>query len=182
MRNKQYNEDVELPEGVQASYASGTLTVKGKVGEVSKDMSHPHVKVRIADGKINFSVENGTSREKKILYTFKSHATNMIKGASEGHKYTLKICSGHFPMNVNISGDKLVVNNFLGESVPRTLKIKTGVKAKVDGSQIALEGVDKGLVGQVAGDIEQLCRITNRDRRIFQDGIYIINKDGKEIK
>ncbi len=62
------------------------------------------------------------------------------------------------------------------------MKLKEGVSIKVEGDMINVESIDKGLAGQTAADIEQLTRRTNYDTRIFQDGIYIINKDGKEIK
>ena len=53
---------------------------------------------------------------------------------------------------------------------------------KVEGSEIIIESTNKELAGQAAADIEQLTRITNKDRRIFQDGIYITEKDGKKIE
>ena len=46
---------------------------------------------------------------------------------------------------------------------------------------IIAKGANIEIVSSVASDIEQLTRITNRDRRIFQDGIYITHKAGKEI-
>ena len=55
------------------------------------------------------------------------------------------------------------------------------MKVNVKGTDIIVEGVDIEKVGQAAGKIEQLCRITNKDRRIFQDGIYIVEKNGKEL-
>jgi len=51
----------------------------------------------------------------------------MIKGSSQNHVYTMKICSGHFPMNVSVSNNKLSVKNFFGEKVPRVLQLKSGV-------------------------------------------------------
>ena len=53
---------------------------------------------------------------------------------------------------------------------------------KVDGDLVTVQSTSKELAGQTAADIEQLCRVTGRDRRIFQDGIWIIEKDGKPIK
>ena len=85
-------------------------------------------------------------------------------------------------MNVSINNEELIVKNFLGEKAPRILKIKPGVTAKVEGSDIIIESTNKELAGQAAADIEQLTRITNKDRRIFQDGIYITEKDGKKIE
>ena len=32
----------------------------------------------------------------------------MIRGVSEGHVYKMKICSGHFPMNVSLSGNVVI--------------------------------------------------------------------------
>ena len=49
------------------------------------------------------------------------------------------------------------------------------------GSSITPVLANKELVGVTASDIELLTKVKNRDRRIFQDGVYIINKDGKVL-
>ena len=84
-------------------------------------------------------------------------------------------------MTVSVSDTELVIKNFLGEKVPRKVKIKQGVKVNVDGSQLTVQGPDKEITGQVAADIEQATRRPGFDKRIFQDGIYIIDKAGKLI-
>ena len=78
--------------------------------------------------------------------------------------------------------NEIVIKNFLGEKVPRVLKIKEGAKVKIDGEIVLVESCDKEIAGQVAADIEKLTVIKNRDNRIFQDGIHIINKSGKQIE
>ena len=84
-------------------------------------------------------------------------------------------------MNVAIANNELVVKNFLGEKVPRTLILKSGAEVKVEGDLIVVESVSKEIAGQISSDIEQLTRRTGYDGRIFQDGIWIIVKDDKEI-
>ena len=84
-------------------------------------------------------------------------------------------------MNVSMSGAQFIVKNFLGEKIPRVLHIKEGAKVTISGTEVVVESINKEIAGQVSADIEQLCRITNRDRRIFQDGIYITQKAKKEI-
>ena len=106
----------------------------------------------------------------------------MAKGVLEGYKYTLKICSGHFPMNVSVGGGQLIVKNFFGEKVPRTLEFSKSAKVTIEGEIIHVESTDKEIAGQVAAAIEQLTRRPGFDTRVFQDGIYITNKDGKDIK
>lgn len=172
---------VEMPEGVTATVDEGICIVKGKQGECKKNMKNPKVEIKVEGNKIIFTAKKGCKTEKARIGSFAAHLRNMIKGVEEKHIYKLKICSGHFPMNVAIKGKEFIVKNFLGEKVPRIIKLKEGVNVKIDDTLISIESVDKELAGQTAGDIEQLTRITNRDLRIFQDGIYITDKSGKKM-
>ncbi len=171
-----------MPEGIQANIKDYILTIKGPKGEVKKELKNKKVKLKIEENKIIIYTPIMTKREKKIIYSFKPHIKNMIKGVQEAFVYKLKICSGHFPMNVSINKGEVIIKNFLGEKVPRVLKIKQGAEVKIDGDIMTVESCDKEIAGQVAGDLEILTKIKNRDNRIFQDGIYIINKSGKEIE
>ena len=175
------NQEIELPQGVTAEQSDSSLTLKGSKGEVKRDFKHPKVKITVEGNKLRLVANKGTKREKTILGSYAAHIKNMIQGVQEHHVYKLKICSGHFPMNVSVSGKELVIKNFLGESVPRKTPLIEGVTVKVNGTEIVVSGPDKELAGQMAARIETLCRLTNRDIRIFQDGCYIIHKSGKDL-
>lgn len=181
MKERKMEDFVKIPEGVEIMVENSNVTVKGILGEMSRKLFDPKIKIKIEEGKIVLYSINSTKREKTKIGTFKSHVKNMIKGTTKGHKYTLKICSGHFPMNITVDDNKLVVKNFLGEKVPRVLKIKDGVDVKVDNDIIIVTGINKELTAQTSADIETLTKRVGFDRRVFQDGIFIINKDGKEI-
>ncbi len=174
--------ELEVPEGIEVKVDDGTVAVKGPKGEISRKFVVPHITLESKDKKLSIKASKTTKREKKQIGTLKANIKNMFKGAAELHKYQLKVCSGHFPMKVDVKGDTLTITNFLGEKHPRVLKLNEGVTVKVDGDKINVGSVDKRLAGQTSANIEQLTRRTKYDTRIFQDGIYIINKDGKEIK
>ena len=173
--------EIELPKEVTVNVDGSVLKVNGGKGEVTRDFRHPRVQISMSEGKVVVEAKNGTKREKKMIGSFVSHIKNMIAGVQEPHKYVLKICSGHFPMNVTVSGEEVVVKNFLGEAVPRRITVLTGADVKVNGDEVVVSSSDKEVAGQMAARIENLCRITNKDRRIFQDGIYMTHKAGKDI-
>lgn len=181
MNMENVTQQVIAPEGVTLTVSGSAVTAKGSKGEVSRNFLHPKIKVKQIEGGIEFVVPKFTKNEKKMLFTFRAHAKNMLKGVSEGHLYKLKVCSGHFPMNVSIKGNQMEVKNFIGEAVPRKLSFKEGVDVKLDGEIIQVSGIDKELTAQTAASIEKLTRRNGFDRRIFQDGIYIIEKDGKMV-
>lgn len=173
--------EIVLPEGVTAVVVKSALTVKGPKGEVTRDFAQPKINLSVDGQQVILVTKKGTRREKALVGAFAAHITNMVQGVQEPFTYILKICSGHFPMNVTVAGQELVVKNFLGESVPRRVRLDPAVTVKVNGTEISVVSPNKELAGQVAARIEQLCRITNRDRRIFQDGIYLTNKAGKDL-
>ena len=173
--------EIELPQGITAQLAEAVLKIKGPKGEAERKFLHPKIAVLIGGAKIILSSPKATKRERTIIGSFVAHITNMINGVQEPHIYKLKICSGHFPMNVSVSGEELLIKNFLGESVPRKVKIIKGADVKVNGDEIVINGIDKEVAGQMAARIESICRITNRDIRIFQDGCYMTHKGGKDL-
>ncbi|MBN1544606.1 50S ribosomal protein L6 [Candidatus Woesearchaeota archaeon] len=182
MRIPELTEEIELPDNVEVKVEGRTVTIKGPKGELKRTFNFPGMEIKMEKDLLTIMFKNATKKEKTMLGTAYSHINNMITGLTEGHEYRLKICSGHFPMNVSMSGDTFIIKNFLGEKVPRTLKIKQGAKVKIEGNEVTVESNNIEIAGQVAADIEQLTRITNRDIRIFQDGIYIIKKSGKEMQ
>ncbi|MFT4312022.1 MAG: 50S ribosomal protein L6 [Candidatus Woesearchaeota archaeon] len=181
MTENQLEEKIELAKDVTVTVDNFKVTAKGPAGEVSKVLMHPNLTVRTEDGFVIVTSNQVGRREKMHIKTFAAHIRNLVKGASESFVYKLKICSGHFPMSASVKGDVFELKNFLGETVPRKLTLKPGAKVTLDGEFINVESVNKELAGQIAAELEKLTRITNRDRRIFQDGIFIVEKAGKEV-
>ena len=175
-------EEVEIPEGVEVIVENNVVKVKGPKGELQRELKYPGVQIFTEDGKVVIFKEFPRRRDIAIARTFKAHINNMIKGVTEGFTYKLKIVYSHFPMSVKVQGNEVVIENFLGEKNPRRAKILPGVTVKVMGQEVIVEGIDKEAVGQTAANIEQATRITKWDRRVFQDGIYIVEKAGKPIK
>ncbi|MBU0457111.1 MAG: 50S ribosomal protein L6 [Nanoarchaeota archaeon] len=171
--------EIKLKENINAQLDGVFLIVKGPKGEVKRTFAHPKIVLSVEKDKLILDVKKATRREKAVINSFEAHIYNMITGVEEPHVYKLKICSGHFPMTVSVSGNELTIKNFLGEAVPRKVKFIVGAEVKIDGNEIIVSSPDKEAAGQTAAKIESLCRITDRDKRIFQDGCYIINKAGK---
>jgi len=180
-KKERIEEEIEIPADVEASLDS-FLQIKGPKGELHRAFS-PIVKIEIKDKKIIISTQKARKKEKKILNTTKGHIKNMIIGVKEGFVYKLQICSVHFPIAVGVDKERnlLIIKNFLGETKERTAEIIRGVDVKVEKDIIIVESIDKEKAGQTAANIEAATRIKAKDRRVYQDGIFIISKAGKEI-
>ncbi|MDO8642315.1 MAG: 50S ribosomal protein L6 [Candidatus Woesearchaeota archaeon] len=183
MKKTTLTTELDIPAGITAQVAhESRVTVKGPKGEITREWKHPYIKIRSENNKVIIHSSQATAREKKMINTIDSHIANMLRGAAEGHEYRLKICSGHFPMTVTAGATEFSVKNFLGEKNPRILKFDSSIKVKVEGQEVVVEGAAIEPVSQCAANIEKLTVVKNRDRRIFQDGIYITTKDGKAIE
>jgi large subunit ribosomal protein L6 len=104
----------------------------------------------------------------------------MALGIDEGFEYRLKAVFSHFPMSLKVDGKQLTINNLFGEKVPRVAKLPwspSEVEVRVENkTDVVVRGADREKVGQTAANIERACIIKKRDRRVFQDGIYIVSK------
>ncbi len=169
--------EVDVPQGVTVALSGATLTVKGQKGQVSREFRFPGIKMTAADGKVAVNAIKVDKQTKATVGTYASHVNNMVKGVTEGYEYSMKIVYSHFPIQVKVEGkNKVSIGNFLGERKPRYASIMGDTKVNVAGDKVTLTGINKEHVGQTAANIEQACKIRNRDPRVFQDGVYIINK------
>ena len=168
--------EIQIPDDVSAEMDHLDLTVEGPNGSVTRRLWYPDVSVAVADDHVVIESEADDANTRATLGTFESHVQNMLHGVTEGWEYQMEIFYAHFPMQVTVEGDEVVIENFLGERAPRKVPIRGDTEVQVDGEEITLSGPDKEAVGQTAADIEQLTRVPDKDTRVFQDGVYITQK------
>ena len=178
---KQLEQKIEIPDGVEVKIEKNLVNVKGSEGELKREFNFRELNVKVVGNEIIISHKKATKREKKEMNTFAAHLRNMIKGVNETFVYTLKICFSHFPFTVELKDNEAIIKNFLGEKISRKANIPKGANVEIKGQDITITALDKEVVGQAAANFEKATRITGRDRRVFQDGIFITNKGGKEI-
>jgi large subunit ribosomal protein L6 len=179
--NKDLERVVEIPEGVEVIVSGGKVSVKGNGKEIVRDFDAGKVSMAVKGGKFILEVKGATRRESKMIGTIWAHLKNMIKGVGEDFVYTLEVANVHFPMNVKVEGEKVVVKSFLGETTAREVRIMPNVKVDIKGNQISVSSYDIEAAGQTAANLEKATKLTGRDRRIFQDGIFITEKPGRKI-
>ncbi|MFO8113789.1 MAG: 50S ribosomal protein L6 [Halorubrum sp.] len=168
--------EIEIPDDVSAATDHLELTVEGPNGSVTRRLWYPDVEVTVEDGVVAIASENEDAKTNATVGTFESHVANMIHGVTDGWEYTMEVYYAHFPMQVSVEGDEVVIENFLGERAQRRTPIRGDTEVQVDGETVRLTGSDKEAVGQTAADIEQLTKVTDKDTRVFQDGVYIVEK------
>ncbi len=179
-KDKKLYEEIGIPEGITAEIEDDVLVIK-KEGKVLKRKLNALIDIKIEDGKIILSAKRMRRTEKRLFGTFKAHVKNMIKGLTESFVYKLQVANVHFPMNViyDKENNEIVVKNFLGEKKDRRIKLVDEVDVKVDKEIIEVSCFDIEKAGHSATKIEKGAKVRNKDRRIFQDGIFIIEKPGR---
>ncbi len=182
VKDDKLSEEIEVPEGIMVSVDDDKLIMKKENKEIKRGL-HALIDVKVEGNKIVLTANRNRRIERKLFGTFKSHINNMIKGLTEGFTYKLQIANVHFPMNVSHDkeNNELVVKNFLGEKKDRRIKLVDDVDVKIDNEVIELNSFDIEKAGQTATNIEKGTRVRNKDRRIFQDGIFLVSKPRREF-
>lgn len=178
---KELYRKIEIPAGVEINVNGNEIKVKGPEGTVTKEANMRGLEVNASGGIFKIGHKSATKKEKRMMNTICSHIKNMIKGVQKKYEYTLKIASSHFPMTVKIENGVATIKNYYGEKKDRKMKISKDVEIAVNKDIITVKSADKELAGQTAANFENVTKVNNRDRRIFQDGIYITDKSGKSI-
>jgi len=184
------NETLDVPEGVKVSIKSRLVTVEGPRGKLSKNLSH--LAVNFSHPKkdvINIELHHGARKNVATLRTVRTLINNLIIGVTKGFKYKMRYVYAHFPINVNLDKNnetglwEVEIRNFIGEKIVRRVVMQPGVEVEVSKNvkdELQLSGNSLENVSQSAADIQQICRVRNKDIRKFLDGLYVSEKGNIE--
>jgi len=143
---------ISIPEGVTITLEDNTITVKGKLGEMSQELQE--VTVKQEDGQIVLE-RAGESKDQRAKHgLYRSLINNMVQGVSEGFTKELELVGvGYRASN---QGQKLDLalgfsHNIVFELAPE-IKVET-ISEKGKNPIIKLTSYDKQLVGHVAAKI-----------------------------
>jgi len=178
---KIFVDELEIPENISVDILDEkTIKVTGKLGSVTKSFNGVPVIFEKEDSKIKITIYRKGRKGYALINTIKNRIKNMFIGVEKGYTYKMRVYYIHFPMQVSVEGDKVVIKNFAGERGNRYAKILPGVKVEVVKSggdtDVIIKGIDKDAVGQTAANIYHATKIKNKDPRVFLDGIYLYYK------
>ncbi|MEM4714196.1 MAG: 50S ribosomal protein L6 [Candidatus Nanoarchaeia archaeon] len=168
--------EVEIPDKASVTFKNEQIIVSGPNGTVEKKFPSRLIDLQIIDKKIKLIAKRKDAQARALIGSWCAHIKNMVNGVLNPYTYKLKIVYTHFPISASLSGKTLSVQNFLGEKKAHTYIIPEKVDVKLQNNIITVTSPDIELAGQVATRIETLCKVRNKDKRIFLDGIYIIEK------
>ena len=170
-------EPVKLAEGVTAEIAGQTVTVKGKLGELSYTM-HDGITAKLEDGKI--VVERKDNSVSNFHGLARALINNMVIGVSAGYTKQLSIEGTGF--KAVLQGSVLSLN--LGFASPKLYQIPEGLTVTVenDGLQVTVKGIRKEQVGEAAARIRAYYPAEPyKGKGIKYVGERIRRKQGKKV-
>jgi large subunit ribosomal protein L6 len=140
-----------LPKGVTLSQKTGSVSVKGPKGELTKTVP-TGITIKTESDKIQV-LRADDSRENRSKHGLvRAHLANMVKGVTDGWTRELEINGVGY--RAEVTGDAMTMA--LGYSHPIVFKLPKGVSAKVEKNRIMLSSADRDLVGQTAAKVREL--------------------------
>lgn len=174
---KELQEEIPLPSGATLVVEGDTMQLSAGGKNLEAKFNSKVVSVTQKEGKALFECIGKQTRPKLAsMRSAKAHLKNMLSGSAKDFSRHLQVLYAHFPVSIEIKGKDIMIKNFLGEKLPRKSEIQGDSKVEVKGQDIFISGSDKYAVGQTANNLMRATKITQKDRRIFQDGIYPVSE------
>lgn len=146
---------LSLPQGVEVALAPAEVSVKGPKGQLQVPFVAEHLAVAEQDNAL-IVTRKGESKQARSLHGLtRTLIANAVEGVSKGFFKNLDVFGVGY--RAEVQGRQLVLH--VGYSHPVIYEVPEGIQVEVsDGTQgaqarIAIRGIDKQLVGQVAADI-----------------------------
>ena len=168
---------VALPDGVTASLSGQTIEVKGPKQTKSFTFTDD-VTIAIEDGQITVAPRGKSKRARQQWGMSRTIIANLVHGSKEPFKKELEIQGVGY--RAQVQGNILKLN--LGLSHDVDFPIPEGITVTAaKPTELAVEGHDKQLVGEVAANIRDWRRPEPyKGKGIRYKGEYIFQKEGKK--
>lgn len=141
---------IEIPAKTEVKVVDGSVTVKGPLGELSRNFGRG-VEFVVVDNTVTLKPKSDI--ENTALWgTYASHVMNMVSGVNKA--YEKKLILEGIGYKADVKGTDLVMG--LGFSHPVKVAIPTGLKVTSDKGVVTISGIDKEAVGQFAAEIRDL--------------------------
>lgn len=171
---------VSIPDKVTVKVgADRSVLVKGPKGELKWQLPIG-VQVAVEATSLSVTRDNDERTVRALHGTTQRLIGNMVHGVSQGYTRNLEIHGVGF--RAAVKGD--VIDLQLGQSHDRLHPIPKGVKVTVtENTKIAIEGIDKQVVGQLAADIRAYYPPEPyKAKGVRYVGEHIRRKAGKSVK
>jgi len=140
---------VNIPSGVEASFADDKLVVKGPLGTLTQFVL-PSVKVEKEGNALVSRAIEAQPNSSAMSGTMRALISNMVTGVTKGFEKKLTLVGVGY--KAQAQGAKL--NLSLGFSHPVVHDMPNGIKVETPTpTEILIKGIDRQLVGQVAAEI-----------------------------
>ena len=178
-----YERRIEIPDECQVEVVDKTVKVSGPKGTLERSFPEPQTEIHLEGNEVVASTYISRKRTRALVGTIIAHIRNMFIGVMHGYTYEMKIVYSHFPITAERRGNEIIIKNFIGERGIRKARLIGDVDVKISEDEIIISGIDIEHVSQSAANIQLACKIRDKDRRVFLDGIYVIRKrKGEEVK
>jgi large subunit ribosomal protein L6 len=178
-----YHQTIDVHSDCQVSLDKKTVTVKGPKGTLTRTFPEAQTVIRIDENEVYVGTSVSRKHTRALVGTVIAHIRNMMLGVRLGYEYEMKVVYSHFPITVELKDKTVIIKNFIGERGIRKARIVGDVQIRITEDEIFISGIDIEHVSQSAANIQQACKIRDKDRRVFMDGIYVIRKKkGDTIK
>ena len=143
---------VQLPKGVKASFANGSLLIEGAKGKLSLNIPQGIV-LELSSDKIIIKRESEEKQIRSSHGTIRAIIANMVKGVVDGYKKELDIVgTGYKAM---MKGTNLVLA--MGFSHPVEIPVSKDLKVTVPNpNRVIVEGADRQKLGQFAAVLRKI--------------------------
>ncbi|EXJ23836.1 LSU ribosomal protein L6p (L9e) [Alkalibacterium sp. AK22] len=143
------NKPITIPEGVEVNIDGNVVTVKGKNGELSREVS-PVIDIKIEDNEMTFHRPNDSKANRTIHGTTRAVVNNMVEGVSVGFEKVLELNGVGY--RAQLQGNKLVLNVGLSHQVE--FEQVEGLTVEVPSNTVvSVKGASKEKVGALAASI-----------------------------